>query len=343
MREDLLQVLAASRRAGALTRQLLTFSRRQVLQPRILQLNEIVADVEKMLRRVIGENIELLMHLSPRSGPCAPTRVSLNRSYSNLTINARDAMPDGGKLIIETSNVELDESYAAAHAGVISGSYAMLAVTDTGIGMDAATQKRIFEPFFTTKEVGKGTGLGLSTVYGIVRPRRRSHRGVQRTQPWHVFQDLLFESRWLCHIFSTPPPKRGAPTRGATILLVEDDDAVRQIAARVLRDHGYTVMETRRPSEARSACASLGSGIDLLLTDIVMPETSGMRLAEELSRLYPQMRVLYMSGYPGGAVTLGASLEVGAAYLEKPFTPASLTEKYVKHSRSVWRDKYAAR
>jgi two-component system, cell cycle sensor histidine kinase and response regulator CckA len=326
-REDLGQMLAASERAASLTRQLLAFSRLQIVQLKTLHLNEVVANVEKMLRRIIGEDIELTTTLSPSLGRLKADPGQIEQIILNLTVNARDAMPDGGSLTIETANVELGAQYAATHAGVTAGEFVMLSVTDTGTGMDAATQKRIFEPFFTTKELGKGTGLGLSTVYGIVHQSGGNlsvESEVGRGTSFRIYFPRVDERR------EADPDRRRttvAATTNATILLVEDDDAVRQVAARILRRNGYNVLETRRASEARNLCKERGSSIDLLLTDVVMPEISGPKLASEILQLCPELRVLYMSGYPQGAVAQGGSLSTDISYVEKPFTPASLLEK----------------
>jgi two-component system, cell cycle sensor histidine kinase and response regulator CckA len=333
-REDVGEILSATRRAGALTRQLLAFSRRQASQPKALDLNEIVANVEKMLRRLIGENVDLVTSLSPALGIVRADAGQMEQIIVNLTVNARDAMPEGGRLTIETSNVELTEEDVAGYPGVAKGAYVLLSVNDTGTGMDAATQKRIFEPFFTTKEVGKGTGLGLSTVYGIVqqsgghiRLQSELHRGTC----FKVYLTRLDAS------IETVQPRRSRtiPVKGAgTILLVEDDDAVRHVAARILRDNGYTVLETRRPSEALTMCAESKSPIDLLLTDIVMPETSGPKLAEQLSSRHPNLRVLYMSGYSGVAPASTRGMLGDASYIEKPFAASALTEKVRETLRS---------
>jgi two-component system, cell cycle sensor histidine kinase and response regulator CckA len=300
-REDVGEILAATRRAGSLTRQLLAFSRRQASQPRALDLNEAVGNIESMLRRLIGENVELSTSLSPALGIVRADAGQIEQVIVNLTVNARDAMPDGGRLTIETSNVGLTEEDVAAYPGVASGPYVVLSVRDTGMGMDAATQKRIFEPFFTTKEVGKGTGLGLSTVYGIVQQSGGHIRLESELNHGTCFN--LYFARIDASIETAQPRRsRTIPVKGAgTILLVEDDEAVRHVAARILRDNGYTVLETRRPSEALRVCAEHHASIDLLLTDIVMPETTGPKLAEELSSRYPNLRVLYMSGYSGVA------------------------------------------
>jgi len=326
-REDVGEILSATRRAGALTRQLLAFSRRQASQPKALDLNEIVSNIEKMLHRLIGENVELVTSLSPALGIVRADAGQMEQVIVNLTVNARDAMPDGGKLTLATSNVELTEEDVVTYPGVAKGAYVLLSVSDTGIGMDAATQKRIFEPFFTTKEVGKGTGLGLSTVYGIVQ-QSGGHIRLQ-SEPHRGTCFKVFFARVDASIETAQPKRsRTIPVKGAgTILLVEDDDAVRHVAARILRDNGYTVLETRRPSEALTICAESKSSIDLLLTDIVMPETSGPKLAEELSSRYPNLRVVYMSGYSGVAPVSTRGMLGDASYIEKPFAASALTEK----------------
>jgi two-component system, cell cycle sensor histidine kinase and response regulator CckA len=326
-REDVGEILSATRRAGALTRQLLAFSRRQASQPKALDLNEIVANIEKMLHRLIGENVELVTSLSPALGIVRADAGQMEQIIVNLTVNARDAMPEGGKLTIETSNVELTEEDVTTHPGVAKGAYVVLSISDTGTGMDAATQKRIFEPFFTTKEVGKGTGLGLSTVYGIVQQSGGHIRLQSELQRGTCFK--IYLARVDANLETALPRRsRTIPVKGVgTILLVEDDDAVRHVAARILRDNGYTVLETRRPSEALTMCAESKSPIDLLLTDIVMPETSGPKLAEELSSRYPNLRVLYMSGYSGVAPASTRGVVGDASYIEKPFAASALTEK----------------
>jgi PAS domain S-box-containing protein len=326
-REDVGEILAASRRASGLTRQLLAFSRQQITQPRILSLNAIVADIENMLRRIIGEDIELATALSDSLGMVRADAGQIEQILMNLTVNARDAMPEGGKLTIETSNVQLDNEFAASPGAPSTGEFVMLAVTDTGTGMDAETQKRIFEPFFTTKDVGKGTGLGLSTVHGIVQQSGghvRLYSELGRGTSFKICLPRVFshgEPPDVRH--STTPPPAGV----GTILVVEDDDAVRQVATRILRESGYTVLEARRASDARDRCFEHGAKIDLLLTDVVMPGLNGPRLAEELRRIAPELRVVYMSGYPGAAVAQDGSLQPGTAYLEKPFNPGSLTAK----------------
>jgi PAS domain S-box-containing protein len=326
-REDLGQLLTASQRAAALTRQLLAFSRRQVVQPRLLQVNDVVTEVEKMLRRLIGDDISLVVALSPDLGIVRADPGQLEQIIVNLAVNARDAMPGGGTLTIETANVMLDASYASAHVGVKPGEFVMLAASDTGVGMDDTTRERVFEPFFTTKEVGKGTGLGLSMVYGIVQQSGGCIWVYSEVSRGSSFK--LYFPRVDGHADASPlsEPSAQSAAQIGTILLVEDNDAVRLVAARILRDRGYTVVDTGRVDDARAYCARAGSTFDLLVTDVVMPGTSGPKLAEELTAAYPRMRVLYMSGYPGAAIVQGGALGAGVAYVEKPFTPTSLVEK----------------
>jgi two-component system cell cycle sensor histidine kinase/response regulator CckA len=325
--QDVKELLAAGDRAAALTKQLLAFSRRRVVTSSIVQLNDVVSDVEKMLRRLLGEDIDMRTELSPGLGTVRADAGQLEQIILNLSINARDAMPDGGKITIETQNVTLNDEYAESHAKVVPGEYTMLAVTDTGVGMDAQTQRRIFEPFFTTKDVGKGTGLGLSTVYGIVQQSGGHvwvYSEVQRGTSFKVYLPRVDEVGGAAPV----RPQAVAPPRGTeTILLVEDDEAVRRVAIRILAACGYNVLEAKRATDARRICAEMGATIDLLLTDVVMPEISGLKLAQELLEAHPRLRVLYMSGYPGGAVAHEGILAADTAYLEKPFSAAGLAQK----------------
>ncbi|HYQ46788.1 MAG TPA: response regulator [Polyangiaceae bacterium] len=328
-RGDLEEILAAARRAAALTKQLLAFSRSEAVQPTELRLGEVVTGIEKMLRRIIGEDIELTTELAPSLGVVRADTGQIDQVILNLSINARDAMKEGGRLVISTQNVSINGEYESAQVDIPPGEYVMLAVTDSGIGMDPETQRRIFEPFFTTKEVGQGTGLGLATVYGIVQQSGghiRVHSELGQGTAFKIYFPRLDESPLAKEQTSDEP----APWTGAgTILIVEDDTAVRQVAARVLKERGYVVLEARRPSEARRICAEHGAEIDLLLTDVIMPECTGTELAHELSSLHPTMRVVYMSGYPGGGAAQAGLLGPGTVYLEKPFSPAALTEKIV--------------
>ncbi|HYQ01522.1 MAG TPA: response regulator [Polyangiaceae bacterium] len=326
-RGDLEEILAAARRAAALTKQLLAFSRSEPVQPTELRLSDVVTGIEKMLRRVIGEDIELSTRLAPSLGVVRADAGQLDQVILNLSINARDAMKEGGQLTISTQNVSIDGDYESAHVDVPPGEYVMLAVADSGTGMDLETQRRIFEPFFTTKEVGQGTGLGLATVYGIVQQSGghiRVHSELGQGTTFRIYFPRLDE---VPAAREQRSDDTATWTGSGTLLIVEDDTAVRQVAARVLKERGYTVLEARRPSDARKICAEHGASIDLLLTDVIMPECTGTELAQELSTLHPRLRVVYMSGYPGGGASRAGVLQAGAAYLEKPFSPAALTEK----------------
>jgi len=327
MRDDIGEILAAARRASSLTRQLLAFSRRQIFQIKPLDLNEVVSNVQKMLRRLIGENIDLVTVLDPVLAITKADAGQIEQIIVNLVVNARDAMPRGGRLTIETCNTTLDTLYAASSPAVTPGDYVVLSVSDTGVGMDAATQKRIFEPFFTTKEVGKGTGLGLSTVYGIVQQSGAHIFVYSEIDRGTSFKIYFPKIQRPAEPRTTEKSKRRGPIGAETILLVEDDEAVRNLVVRVLRHHGYTVLAAARVGEARTICNQPGTSIDLLLTDVVMPETSGPTLAAELTERRPGMRVLFMSGYSGGVLEHGGSLRPGMPYLEKPFAASSLAEK----------------
>jgi two-component system cell cycle sensor histidine kinase/response regulator CckA len=321
---DIEEIQTAGSRASELTRQLLTFSRRQVLQPRVIELNQIVAGLEKMLGRLIGENINLSFLTSESLGRVCADPGQLEQVIVNLVVNARDAMPKGGKLTIETENVYLDEAYAAVHLGVASGSYIMLAVSDTGHGMDNATQTRIFEPFFTTKEKGKGTGLGLSTVYGIVN-QSGGH-------VW-VYSELELGTTFKVYLPQVDAPFETGIAKttisntnkgSETVLIVEDMDQVRTIVRTILSRAGYHVLETHSGGDALLVCEQFRGKIHLLLTDVVMPRMSGPELAERLSVLRPEMKVLYMSGYTEDASILHGILKAGVAFLPKPIIPTVL-------------------
>ena len=326
-REDVEQVRQAADGAAALTRQLLAFSRQQVLTPQIVDLGDVVAGVEKMLRRVIGEDIDLVTVLGSDAGAVRADVGQLEQVLMNLAVNARDAMPTGGKLTIETANVEHDPDYAREQEAAAVSRFVMLAVSDTGIGMDEATKAKIFEPFFTTKELGKGTGLGLATVYGIVRQSGGfiwvySEPGLGTTFKIYLPQ---VDAGAAAGAAKAAP---GTSRRGTeTVLLVEDAAAVRAVTHQALARQGYTVLDAPNGAEALRIAASHPGPIHLLLTDVVMPGLSGRQLADQLARLRPDTKVLYTSGYTDDAVVRHGVLESGIAYLQKPFTVDGLARK----------------
>jgi two-component system, cell cycle sensor histidine kinase and response regulator CckA len=326
-REDVQEIEHAANRAATLTRQLLAFSRRQVLQPQILDLNALVENLDKFLRRLIGEDIDLRVHSSPDLWLVSADSGQMEQVIMNLAVNSRDAMPTGGKLTLETANVELDAGYAQRHIAVTPGQYVMLAVSDTGTGMDEETQARIFEPFYTTKTSGKGTGLGLSTVYGIVKQSGGNiwvYSEIGRGTTFKIYLPRTTES-------GTPARAvriEATDLRGTeTILLVEDEDPVRALAVKVLRGLGYHVLEAKMGREALDIAAGHDDVIDLLLTDVVMPEYSGSELSRKLAHSRPTLKVLYMSGYTDEAIIHHGVLAANIAYLQKPFTPHALAAK----------------
>ena len=325
LQKECLQIKKAGQSAASLTRQLLAFSRQQVLEPRILDLNSIVLQVEKMLRRLIGEHIDLKTKLDPALGPVKADQSQIEQVIINLAVNARDAMTQGGKLIIETSNVELDEDYARLHPPQQAGPYVLITVADTGIGMDSETQARIFEPFFTTKELGKGTGLGLSTVYGIVR-QSGGHIWVY-SEPGHGTTFKVYLPRVGQTVGPQAPSAAPAESlKGSeTILLVEDEESLRGLARSLLVANGYTVLEAGLPQAAFEIARQHPGTIDLLLTDMVMPGMDGRALAANLARVRPAMRVIYMSGYTGFTHSGLADAEI--SLLAKPFTRETLLRK----------------
>jgi signal transduction histidine kinase len=328
MRADLVQIHGAGERAADLTRQLLAFGRQQILRPRPLSLNDILSGTETILRRVLGEDIELTFLAGPSLGSANLDSSQVEQVIMNLVVNARDAMPTGGKLTIETANVDLDEAYAADHAGVTAGPYVVLAISDTGMGMDEATQARIFEPFFTTKEPGKGTGLGLSTVFGIVRQSGGHIWIYSELGQGTAFKVYFPRTDQVAAVLGTPEPSAPPARRvNETILLVVDDTGVRALAANILRRHGYHVLEAQNGGDALLICEQHGATLHLMLTDVVMPRMSGRQLADRLKTVRPGLRVLYMSGYTDNSIVHHGVLDSDVAFLQKPITPESLTRK----------------
>jgi PAS domain S-box-containing protein len=321
------EILKASDRAAALTRQLLAFSRRQILTPQVLDLNSVVANLEKMLRRLIGEHIEFTTVQQSGLGRVKADPGQVEQVIINLAVNARDAMPEGGKLTIETANVDLDGAYARRHAGAVPGPYVMVAVSDTGIGMNAETLAHMFEPFFTTKEKGKGTGLGLATVYGIVK-QSVGYIAVY-SEPGHGSTFKIYLPRVEEAVTEAESAGRG-PELGKgseTVLVAEDEEGVRALVRTTLVSYGYKVLEAREPGEALTIVERYAEPIHLLLTDVVMPHMSGKELAKRLATAHPEAKVLYMSGYTDNAVFLHGVLEAGTFFLQKPFVPSTLLRK----------------
>jgi len=324
---DLREIHGAAGRAANLTRALLAFSRQQVLEPAVLDLNDVVQQMDKMLRRVIGEDIDLRWTHDPALGRVRVDPGQMEQVLMNLAVNARDAMPAGGKLTLETANIELDEGYARTHVGVTPGPHVMLAVTDTGAGMSKEVQAKIFEPFFTTKGIGKGTGLGLSTVFGIVR-QSGGHIWVYSEPGQGTTFKIYFprtdqlpqtKSRTLA------PP---ASLRGSeTLLLVEDDDPLRVVSQTILARNGYRVLAATGPTDALATCERERGPIHLMITDVVMPGMNGLQLATQAMKLRPDMRVLYVSGYTNDTIVHHGVLNPGVAFLQKPIIPDTLLRK----------------
>jgi two-component system, cell cycle sensor histidine kinase and response regulator CckA len=318
------EIKSASRRARSLTQQLLAFSRKQMLQPRVLDLNGVVRDAEQILRRLIGETINLAVVLDPAAGQVRADPGQVSQVLMNLAVNARDAMPNGGQITIETSNRDVSKADMSAYRGLQSGSYVTLQVRDTGVGMDEQTKARIFEPFFTTKPPGQGTGLGLSTAYGIVKQSGGYIAVDSRPGAGTTFTILL------PRVFDAPEPTAQAPVqeplshRRGTILLVEDEAAVREAAKRMLRKYGYTVIEAKNGQDALMLWEREHRNIDLVLTDVVMPAMGGAELARTLRSGRPDLRVVFMSGYTQGTLELSSLDESASRFLPKPFTTEQL-------------------
>jgi CheY-like chemotaxis protein len=322
------QILYAAERASELTRQLLTFSRRQIVQPRLVNLNSVVRETETLLRRLIGEDIEVQTSLDSELLPVRIDPGQMEQVVVNLAVNARDAMPGGGHLIIETANVDLDQPYVRGHSTVEPGHYVMLVVSDTGHGMDLETQSHIFEPFFTTKGPGRGTGLGLSTVYGIV-----TQNGGQIWAYSELGRGTTFKIYLPAVVTAGSEPKGAAlpsqkETRGTeTVLVLEDEPSVRQLVQAMLGQQGYNILEAGTPMEALKYCKEYAGPIHLLVTDVVMPGMGGRQFAELAANYRSTMKVLYMSGYTGDSIAHHGALDAGVAFLQKPFSSESLLQK----------------
>jgi signal transduction histidine kinase len=328
LREKIEMILEATNRSADLAHRLLAFSRRQVMEMKVLDLNNLLKDLDKMLRRVIGEDIELVNVLAEDLGRVKVDPGQVEQVVLNLALNAKDAMPRGGKLTIETANVELDETYSRTHVDVIPGRYVMLAVSDTGIGMTPEIKNRLFEPFFTTKEKGKGTGLGLAMVYGIVK---QSGGNI-----W-VYSEAGMGTTFKVYLPRVDEPleekkKRKLsegelPRGGETVLAVEDNKDVRRMAAQILKRQGYRVLEAANGGEALLVCEKLKEEIHLLLTDVVMPGMSGHELAQRLSFLRPEMKILYMSGYSDDSIASYGILNEKVGFIPKPFSLEALVNR----------------
>ncbi|MEO7908368.1 MAG: PAS domain S-box protein [Roseiflexaceae bacterium] len=327
-RADLDEIGKSSERAAELTRQLLAFARRQIIEPHVIDLNQLLRDMDKLLRRLIGAHVDLIIRTAPDLWLVRADHGQIEQIVVNLAVNARDAMPGGGTLTIETDNVQLDHDYAHRHISVNPGRYVMLAVSDTGTGMDEQTQAQIFEPFFTTKAPGRGTGLGLATCYGIVK----QHGGTiwPYSEPGHgsTFKIYLPQVEAPTDYFPLPPITDDLPRGGETVLLAEDEPSVRMLAARVLRAQGYTVVEAENGDVALQLARTwTRPRLDLLLTDVVMPRMSGKTLAGHIQELFPTSAVLFISGYTDNAIVHHSQLDPGIIFLQKPFSPAALARK----------------
>jgi two-component system cell cycle sensor histidine kinase/response regulator CckA len=328
-RADVEEVIKAGTRAADVTRQLLAFTRQQFLRPQVVQINTVITEMEKMLRRSLGEDKLLQLRLDPEAGPMRADRGQLEQVLINLVLNARDAMTGHGRVTIETGNAIWDASYAQRHEGVEIplGRYVMLAVSDTGCGMETDVLTRIFEPFFTTKPVGQGTGLGLSTVYGIIKQSGGFVWVYSEPDQGSVFKVYLPEASAVQE--SEPPGESiAAPAGGSeTILVIEDEEVVRNLACRGLKDHGYNVVEARNGSEALRYIEQHPGTIDLAISDVVMPEMGGRELAQSLALHDPGLPILFMSGYTGEDVVQRGLLDPGVPFQQKPFTPVTLATK----------------
>jgi len=327
LREPVDEILLAGHRAAALTRQLLAFSRKQVAEPCVISLNDVVADARKMLSRLIGDDVEIITHLDADLGSVVADPSQMNQVLMNLAVNARDAMPDGGRIIMETMNTDIDEGYAAQHAGVKAGPYVLLSITDTGAGMTQVVVQHIFDPFFTTKDIGAGTGLGLSTVYGIVKQAGGWIWVYSEPGKGSTFKVYLPRTGGAPEPLPAPVSAAETPRGTETVLVVEDQPEVRKLTLAMLESQGYRLLEAASGSEALSLSERYPEPIHLLITDVVMPGMTGKELATRLLALRPSLKTLYTSGYTANAIAHEGVLDAGVAYLPKPFSAAQLAAK----------------
>ncbi|MBI5844743.1 MAG: response regulator [Deltaproteobacteria bacterium] len=325
--DDLTEIRQAARRSADLTRQLLAFARRQTITPKVLDLNETVEGMLKMLRRLIGEDIELAWKPGADLWPVLMDPVQLDQILANLCVNARDAIAGVGKISIETKKASIDEEYCAENAGAIPGDFAVIIVADKGCGMEGETLARIFEPFFTTKSLGKGTGLGLSTVYGIVRQNRGFVEVDSEPGRGSEFRIFLPRRQEAPVRASEPAETSAGRGRGETLLLVEDETAILNMAKRILASQGYSVLATGSPDEALELARAHSGEIRLLITDVVMPEMNGKDLADEVKTYYPEIKVLFMSGYTADVIAVRGVLDNGVNFIQKPFSMQNLLQK----------------
>jgi len=325
--KSLEEIRRAGKRAASLTHQLLAFSRKQVMQPKVIDLNPLIANLEKLLRRLIGEDIALVTRLAPDLEAIYADPGQIEQVIMNLCINARDAMPRGGDIVLETANVSLDGSRFDGKVAVVAGSYVLLRVADTGIGMDEATKSRLFEPFFTTKEPGKGTGLGLSTVYGIVKQTGGYIGADSQPGKGATFEIYFPRTNRDAQSIAAPDRPPSASKGRESILLVEDEQVVRQLGKTVLKDQGYTVIEAADGESAEEIFRSHRDEIQLIVTDVVLPRMNGRELVERLRALKPGVHVLYMSGYTSDAIVHHGVLDEGISFIQKPFAMQALLAK----------------
>jgi PAS domain S-box-containing protein len=327
LRESIEDIKRTAERAATLTHQLLAFSRRQVMEFQVLDLNDVLRNLEKMLRRIIGEDIELITSFAGDLGKIKADPNQIEQILMNLVVNAKDAMPQGGRLIIETENAELDEEYSHSHVGVKPGRYVRLSISDTGIGMPPELKEKVFEPFFTTKEKGKGTGLGLSTVYGIVKQSGGNiwvYSEPMKGTTIKIYLPRAFEP---LEENKEQLEMGESPFGNETILVVEDEEEVRKLAVQILEKHGYQVLKAQDGDEALALCENYRGPIHLILTDVVMPGMGGRELVHHLHELHLESKVVYMSGYTDNAIVHHGILEKGINYIQKPFTIEGLLRK----------------